>query len=140
MSVYLNLVNKINQVDGDDVNQDDGSQDDGNQDDGDDGVDDNPDEKIHDNEYVPSVSGSKKTSQSLLTVEEDDAFHDAFKKLVKSSKPIFMKEVAEVIKKNTKLCHLLRNFTHRQLADRVRSMRKAMLREKERKSLKKERK
>ena len=123
MSVYVNLENEINQ-------------DDGNQDDGDDGVDD----KIHDNKYVPSVSGSKKTSQSLLTVEEDDALHNASKKLVKSSKPIFMKEVAEVIKKNTKLCHLLRNFTHRQLADRVCSMRKAMLREKERKSLKKERK
>ena len=142
ISLCLNLENEINPVDseivdGEDV-VDDGNHD-GDDDDGEDGFDDILVEK-NDTEYLPSVSGSKKTSQSLLTVEEDETFHDAFKKLVKSSKPIYMKHVAEVIKKNTKLCHLLKNFTHRQLADRVRSMRKATLQEKARKSLKKGRK
>ena len=103
-----------------------------------DGFDDDiPDEKDHDTEYLPSVSASKKTAQSLLTVEEDETFNAAFSKLLKSSKPIYMKNVAEVIKENPKLCHLLTKFTHRQLADKVRSMREAMARDKERKSLKK---
>jgi hypothetical protein len=70
-------------------------------------------------------------------VEEDATFHAAFLKLVKSSQPIHMKNIAKVIRKNPKLCHLLTKFTHRQLADKVRSMRKAMVRDNERKSLKK---
>ena len=142
MSLYLNLENEIKPVDSEivDGNHDDDDGDDGDDDDGDDGVDDIPVEKNHDTEYLPSLSDSKKTSQSLLTLEEDETFNDAFKKLVKSSKPISMKHVAEVIEKNTKLRHLLKTFTHRQLADRVRSMRKAMFRVNERKCLKKGRK
>ena len=92
---------------------------------------------IPDTEYLPSVSASKKTAQSLLTVEEDETFNAAFSKLLKSSRPSYMKNVAEVTKENPKLCHLLTKFTHRQLADKVRSIRKAMVRDKERKSLKK---
>lgn len=108
---------------------------DGDQVDGLDGV--YAEEKDRDTEYAPSVPASKKTTLSLLTVEEEETFNATFLKLIKSTKPISMKDVVNVISKTPKLCHLLTNFTHRQLADKVRSMRKAMVRDKERKSLRK---
>ena len=88
ISLYLNIENEINPVgseivDGEDV---DYGNHDGDDDDG--GVDDISVEK-NDTEYLSSVSCSKKTLQSRLTVEEGETFHNAFKKLVKSSKPVF---------------------------------------------------
>lgn len=48
-----------------------------------------------------------------------------------------MKKVVETIQKEPKLVHLLKTFTNRQLADRVRLERKAMVRANEKKKLKK---
>ncbi|CAB4028784.1 Hypothetical predicted protein, partial [Paramuricea clavata] len=99
----------------------------------------NPDENggDDDDKYVPSVQTSKRTSQSLLTVEEDRLFIRTFSKLIHSTKTIAMKTVAETIQKDPKLSHLLKTMTHHQLADRVRSEQKAIVRADQRKGLQK---
>ena len=66
--------------------------------------------------------------QSLLTIEEDGIFSTTFSKLIHSSSPICTKDVAATIKRQPKLCHLLKKFTARQWADKVHSMRKATVR------------
>jgi hypothetical protein len=79
-------------------------------------------------EYVPSISGSKKTAQSLLTIEEYEVFEAAFSKLARSSRPINMKDVVRTINKEPKLRQLQERLTDRQMVDRVCTMRKAILR------------
>ncbi|XP_028394544.1 uncharacterized protein LOC114518752 [Dendronephthya gigantea] len=99
----------------------------------------NPDEdlpKTCDSEYAPSVHSSKRTLTSLLTIEEEHLFTKTFSKLLHSSKPVVMKKVIETLQKTPGLSHLLETFTHRQLADRVRSERKAIVRTKQKKKLK----
>ena len=75
--------------------------------------------------------------QSLLTIEEEEIFSALFSKLAQSSKPINMDDVAKMIKKTPKLRSLRSRHTDRQLADRVRTMRKAFRRTAEKNSLKK---
>ena len=48
-----------------------------------------------------------------------------------------MKTVVETVQKDPKLSHLLKTMTHCQLADRVRSERKAIVRADQRKELQK---
>ena len=90
--------------------------------------------------YGPSISGSKKTATSLLTIEEDEVFNTVFSKLAHSSKPIHMKDVAKVGNDEPRLRQLKTRFTDRQLADRVRTLRKAILRTRSKSNLKKEKK
>jgi hypothetical protein len=70
-------------------------------------------------------------------MEEDHLFNQTFSKLIRSTKTISMKTVAETVQKDPKLSHLLKTMTHRQLADRVRSERKAIVRADQRKELQK---
>ena len=84
--------------------------------------------------YGPSISGSKKTATSLLTIEEDAVFNIVFFKLAHSSKPINMKEV---VNDEPRLRQLKTRFTNRQLADRVRTLRKAILWTRSKNNLKK---
>ena len=86
-------------------------------------------------EYVPSKSGSKKSVLCLLTVEEGESFKACFYGLIHSSKPIAMERVIPLINKTPKIQHLTNKFTNRQLADKVRTMRKAVARVNERKRL-----
>ena len=90
--------------------------------------------------YGPSISGSKKTATSLLTIEEDEVFNTVFSKLAHSSKPINMKDVAKVVNDEPRLRQLQTRFTDRQLADRVRTLRKAVLRTRNKNNLKKRKK
>ncbi len=73
--------------------------------------------------------------QSLLTIGEDEMFNSTFSTLIRSSKPIAMKKVVAMVEKEAKLSHLLDSFTHRQLADKVRSLRKAFVLAKSKKQL-----
>lgn len=68
-------------------------------------------------------------------MEEDEIFNSTFSKLIQSSKPIETKKVVAMIKKEAKLCHLLNSFTHRQMADKVRSLRKAYIQANSKKKL-----
>ena len=88
--------------------------------------------------YGPSISGSKKTATSLLTIEEDEV--SIFSKLAHSSKPINMKDVAKVVNDEPRLRQLQARLTDCQLADRVRTLRKAILRTRNKKNLKKRKK
>jgi hypothetical protein len=78
---------------------------------------------------------SKRSIQSLLTVDEENVFKDTFHGVIHSSKPINTDHVCEVVKKHPKLKHLTNMFSNRQLADRVRTARKAVSRVNERKAL-----
>ena len=110
--------------------------------DNDDGNSNEEDSKTgnNDNEYVPSVGSKKSTAQSLLTIQEDELFKETFYNLIHSSKPIVMEHVIDIIKKKPKLQHLTKKFTNRQLADKVRTIRKAVARENEKKKIKRTRK
>ena len=95
---------------------------------GEDKSDETDDKNDHASLYAPSISGSKRTTQSLLTVEEDEIFNETFSTLIRSSKPIITKDVVKMIKKEPKLCELPSRLTNRQMADTVRTRRKALLR------------
>lgn len=73
----------------------------------------------------------------MLTDEEEELFKATFHNLLHSSRPIVMDAVNDLIKKTPKLRHLQTKFSNRQLADKVRTLRKALNRQSERKRLKK---
>lgn len=96
------------------------------------------DDIVSEEMYAPSLS--RKTLQSLLTVEEEEVFTAMFSSLIKSSKPINQNEVVKMIEKEPKLSDLSSRLSNRQIADRVRTMRKAFIRKVERQSKQKKRK
>lgn len=62
------------------------------------------DDIVSEEMHAPSLS--RKTLQSLLTVEEEEVFTAMFSSLIKSSKPINQNEVVKMIEKEPKLSDL----------------------------------
>ena len=90
-------------------------------------------------EYYPSIISattmSKKSSLSLLTDKDGALFNTFFKKIIHSSKQITQKAVYDVLTPESQLFHLTKQFTFRQLADKVRTARREIARNNQRNKL-----
>ena len=90
-------------------------------------------------EYSPSIISattmSKKSSLSLLTDKDSALFNTFFKKIIHSSKQITQKAVYDVLTPESQLFHLTKQFTFRQLADKVSTARRAIARNNQRNKL-----
>ena len=84
-------------------------------------------------EYSPSVVSpstcvSKTSYQKLFKDDEYDVFKDIFKDLIETKTSITRDYVKRKIEAEPKLCHLLKNYTLLQLADKVRTERRILAR------------
>ena len=87
-------------------------------------------------EYTPSVISpttiSTKGSQKLFSNEDDALFKTVFFELIHTNKQISKKVVESGLNAEPKLTHLVKQYTFRQLADKVRTERRIIARGNER--------
>ena len=90
-----------------------------------------PSENVTPSLIPPTTCTTKKSSQKLFVNDEYEVFYDLFKDLIESKKPISRPLVKERIEE-PRLKHVLDKCTLLQLADKVRTERRIIAREKSR--------